>query len=82
MKIENGFYGFFVSICSHLERGESEKVSFESNNIKYQGNAYSETTFIQNCFPSSNKINDAFSMGERGGKAISALEQPKEMVGI
>lgn len=52
------------------------------NNINYKGNAYSETTFSQNCFPSSNKINEAFSMGARGGKEISALEHPNEMVGI
>lgn len=86
MKIENGFYGFsvsfrFVSFSSWTSK-KAKKFLFESNNIKYQRNAYSETTFIQNCFPSSNKINEAFTMGARGGKAISALEEPNDMVGI
>lgn len=64
------------------QTSEKRKSFFLSNNIKYQGNAYSETTFIQNCFPSSNKINEALTMGARGGKEISALEEPNEMVGI
>lgn len=63
-----------------------------SNNINYKGESEgqrseektyesSEATFTQNCFPSSNKINEAFSMGARGGSEISALEEPNVMVG-
>lgn len=41
---------------------------------------YKLAIFTQNCFPSSNKINEAFSMGARGGRESSALAQPNEMV--
>lgn len=41
---------------------------------------YKLAIFTQNCFPSSNKINEAFSMGARGGSESSALAQPNEMV--
>lgn len=76
------FSFLFLSSQHSPSDGKAKKFLFESNNIKYHGNAYSVTTFTQNCFPSSNKINEAFSMGARGGKEISALEQPKETVGI
>jgi hypothetical protein len=68
-----------------------EEQSSGRNNINYKGESEgqrneetyesSEATFTQNCFPSSNKINEAFSMGARGGSEISALEEPNEMVG-
>lgn len=41
----------------------------------------SATTFTQNCFPSSSKINEAFSMGARGGSEISTLAEPNETTG-
>lgn len=86
MNIENGFYGFFVS--SPLRLGLAKKwKSFFSRGViplnirKSKEKTYKPATFTQNCFPSSNKINEASRIGARGGSEISALEQPNETVG-
>lgn len=39
------------------------------------------TTLTQNCLPSNSNINEAFSIGKRGGKEISAQANPKKIVG-